>query len=75
MSWRVERVVDFIEKKNCREIYSRVVELAIAPLLERLKKVLASIDCCKYAALQHAISFRVERGLRRMDQTYCRLDK
>ena len=75
MSWRVERVVDFSEKKNCREIYSRVVELAIAPLLERLKKVLASIDCCKYAALQHAISFRVERGLRRMDQTHCRLDK
>ena len=71
----MERVVDFSEKKNCREIYSRVVELAIAPLLERLKNVLASTDCCKYAALQHAISFRVERGLRRMDQTRCRLDK
>ena len=43
-------------KKNCCGIYSRVVVLAIAPLLERLKKVLALIDCCKYAALQHAIN-------------------
>ena len=40
-----------------------------------LAKVLASIDCCKYVALQHAISCRVEQGLRRMNRTYCRLDK
>ena len=39
----------------------------------RLKKLLTSIDCCKYAALQHAISCRIERGLRRMNRSYCRL--